>query len=45
METSIALALLHIQASVKPVIGRDRLLGCFRAVTFHIHVSKDMNLR
>ena len=33
----------HIQASVKPVVGRDRLLGCTRTVTFHMHTGKGMN--
>ena len=43
MEISHALSLLHIQASVRPAVGRDRLLGCIRAVTFHVRASKGKN--
>ena len=43
MEMSLALSLLHCEAIMKPVVGRDTLLGCIRAVTFNIRASKDMN--
>ena len=44
METTLAFPLLHIQTNVKPIIGRDVLLGCIRAVAFYISASKGMTL-
>ena len=43
MKISLALPLLHIQASVKPIVGRDSLLGCIRVVTIHVCMSQGMN--
>ena len=43
LHNRLALSLLHFEASVKPVVGSNRLLSYIRVVTFHARASKDMD--
>jgi len=35
--------LVHVQSSMKPIVGRDSPFGCNGTITIIVHTSKGMN--
>ena len=43
MKISRTLPLVHVQSSVKPIVGRDSLFGYSGTITIIVHTSKGMS--